>query len=82
MSRAHQPRDHVWAVIRFDSFQTEPESQFTIKEVVWSAELAQTEAERLNRLNAEKGCRYFIQITRLFPPGQSACGCKPDSAAL
>ena len=81
MSGTRKARDHVWAVVRFDSFQTEPENQFTIKEVVWSAELARAEAERLNRLNAGKGSRYFVQLTRLFPPGESAGGCQPEPAA-
>ena len=81
MGRTHEARDHVWAVVRLDPIQTEPEHQFTVKEVVWSAALAEAEAERLNRLNADKDCRYFVQATRLFPAGHSAGDCEPGPAA-
>jgi hypothetical protein len=37
----------------------------TVKEVLLSQERAEVEVERLNKLNSEKGCRYFWQYTRL-----------------
>lgn len=72
MSPSRTPSTHVWAIVRHDSEMTEPEHQFTVKEVVHDPELARLEAERLNRVNAGKPCRYFVQLTRLFAPGTSA----------
>ena len=43
----------------------------TIKEVVLDLEVARREVERLNALNADKGCRYFWQDTHLFLEGGS-----------
>ena len=43
----------------------------TVKEVVLDLGEAEREVERLNRLNASKGCRYFWQHTRLFADGGS-----------
>ncbi len=68
-------------MIRFDPDADAPEDQFTIKEVVWSAELAAAEVERLNHLNAAKGCRYFAQVTRLFPPRAAAGGRTSEHSA-
>jgi hypothetical protein len=68
------PRDRqqVFAVVRFDPEMGEPENQVTVKEIVVSQEIADAEVARLNRLNADKGCVYFSQITRYFPDGSSA----------
>jgi hypothetical protein len=43
----------------------------TIKEIVLSESEARAEVERLNALNAAKGCRYYWQQTRLFSDGGS-----------
>ena len=43
----------------------------TIKEIVLSEDEARAEVERLNALNAPKGCRYYWQQTRLFSTGGS-----------
>ncbi len=40
-------------------------NHFTITKVLWSQDAAQREVQRLNSLNAEKGCRYFMQLTRV-----------------
>jgi hypothetical protein len=60
--------DHVFAVLRIDAedenFSDLP-CAVTVVKVLWSAEAAQAETERLNRLNAQKGCTYLWQITRL-----------------
>jgi hypothetical protein len=40
------------------------EMYITVKEVVWTEEAAEAEVDRLNALNAGKGCRYFLQYTR------------------
>ena len=62
----------VFAVVRFDADMGEPENQIMAKEIVSSQEVADAEVARLNRLNADKGCVYFSQITRYFPDGNSA----------
>ena len=72
MSRTHRAHNEVFAVIRFDPDMGAPEYQVTVKEIVSSAELAAAEVSRLNAVNADKGCQYFWQPTRLFPPGMSA----------
>ena len=43
----------------------------TVKEVVMSIEEAEKEVERLNRVNANKRCRYFFDGTHLFDEGGS-----------
>ena len=45
----------------------EVSTSVTIKKVVASIEVARREVERLNELNADKGCRYYWQHTRLYP---------------
>lgn len=70
----YKPRETVYAVVRYDLGTGEPEHRVTVKEILWTRELAEAEVERLNSLNAEKGCRYFWQATRLYPPGTAAGG--------
>jgi hypothetical protein len=55
----------VYAIIRFDEEFSEIESKITIKKIVFDIEYAKHEVERLNKLNGEKGCKYFWQLTRL-----------------
>ena len=74
MSRHHKPREEVYAVIRFDPGDAEPQNSFTVKEIVRSPEIAAAEVDRLTALNAAKGCVYFWQMTRLFGPGEAAGG--------
>jgi hypothetical protein len=62
----------VYAVIRFDPDMASLEQQVTVKEIVTSLAVAEAEVARLNGLNADKGCRYVWQATRLFAPGVSA----------
>ena len=71
-SEARPPSQHVYAIIRFDRFSETPELSFTVKEVVATPEIAESEVKRLNELNADKNCTYFWQTTRLFPPGTAA----------
>ena len=64
MRKKHQ----VFAVLRVDDFQgadTPVETKVTVKQVVSTQQIAEREVERLRRLNAEKGCRYWWQATRL-----------------
>jgi hypothetical protein len=73
---ARPPSQHVYAIIRFDRFSELSELSFTVKEVVATREIAESEVKRLNEVNAEKDCTYFWQVTRLFPPGTAAGNCK------
>jgi hypothetical protein len=61
--------DHVYAIIRLDwpalSGVAPDKNLITVKKVVRSQEEAEREVHRLNKLNADKGCQYFYQITRL-----------------
>jgi hypothetical protein len=61
-------RTHVYAIVRYDEFQggeTPIENRVTVTRVVYEETTARAEVARLNALNAEKGCRYFWQTTRL-----------------
>lgn len=64
--------EHVYAIVRFDRFADTPENSFTMKEIVRSQAIAESEVNRLNEVNADKDCMYFWQTTRLFPSGSSA----------
>jgi hypothetical protein len=73
MGRNSPPREQVWVVIRDDGSVDGPghEHHITVKEIVRSREVALAEVDRLNHLNAEKGCWYFCQMSRLFAEGES-----------
>ena len=72
VSRTHKEREQFWAVVRFDEGVGDPTHAFTVKEIVRDQELAESEAARLNAVNADKGCRYWATPTRLFPEGSAA----------
>jgi hypothetical protein len=55
----------AYAIIRVDLDMNDDESRFTVKRIVWSEDLAETEVRRLSELNADKRCRYFSQYTRV-----------------
>lgn len=78
----YKPREAVYAVIRYDFGTGDPVLRVTAKEILWTRELAEAEVERLNHLNAEKGCRYFWQATRLYPPGTAAGGAEEADRAI
>ena len=62
----------VFAVIRIDEFMTGTavaDNGITIKEIVPTQQTAESEVERLNQLNKDKGCRYFWQATRMVECG-------------
>ncbi len=69
-----RPNTPVFAVVRLDysfadlslSGGATPQAavEVTVKEIVTTREAAEAEVERLNKLNGEKGCRYFWQQTR------------------
>ena len=69
---ARPPSEHVYAIVRFDRFVQSSEDSFTVKEIVGTRAIAESEVKRLNEVNAEKDCTYFWQTTRLFPLGSSA----------
>ena len=62
----------VFAVIRVDSEIASLEDAITVKEILSNANEAEIEVERLNKLNATKGARYFFQATRYFPNGRKS----------
>jgi hypothetical protein len=58
-----------YAVIRLDLDRIySDEDRYTVKRIVWTEDQAAAEVERLNRLNADKNCRYFWQYTRVDKP--------------
>lgn len=66
-----KPQKQVYAVLRYDDFQssaTSIENRISVVRVVLDEETAKEEVQRLNDLNSEKGCRYFWQATRLAVP--------------
>lgn len=46
-------------------------THITIKEVLPTEDKANAEVERLNKLNADKGVRYFFQNARYYPTGRT-----------
>lgn len=59
---------HVYAIVRYetDADQATPiEIRVTVKKIVTDAHHAEREVQRLNDLNKDKGCYYFMQVTRL-----------------
>ena len=59
-------RQQVFAILRFEN-DASGEHSVTVKEILWDLETADAEVRRLNSLNADKGCRYVWQATRLKP---------------
>jgi hypothetical protein len=56
-----------FAIIRIDLDVPKDEDRVSVKCVVRTEEVAMSEVERLNRVNADKSCRYFWQYTRVEP---------------
>jgi hypothetical protein len=58
----------VYAILRVDAHPHEhgPFSRrVTVKKIVLNEAYAVAEAERLNLMNASKGCTYIVQLTEL-----------------
>lgn len=58
----------AWAILRVDTAHAKntPFSRLvTVKKVVLTEAYALAEVERLNSLNASKGCQYIAQLTEL-----------------
>jgi len=77
---ARKPSEHVYAVIRFDRHMQSWENAFTVKEIVRTQDIAESEVKRLNELNADKDCLYFWQTTRLFSSGTAAGNRRGETA--
>ena len=68
-----RPNTPAYAVVRLDCFLVDDgavdaarlERAVTVKEVLLDQAQGEAEVERLNKLNADKQCRYFCQYTRL-----------------
>ena len=61
----HKP---AYAILRVDTTHAKntPFSRVvTVKKVVLSEQYAKAEVERLNLMNASKGCQYIAQLTEL-----------------
>jgi hypothetical protein len=61
----HKP---AYAILRVDTThgKNRPFSRaVTVKKVVLSEQYARAEVERLNLMNAAKGCQYVAQVTEL-----------------
>jgi len=58
---------HIYAILRYetDAGENVPiDLRVTVKKVVVDPQFADQEVKRLNELNKDKGCHYFVQITR------------------
>jgi hypothetical protein len=69
-------KDHeqCFAILRIDESSRREvalENVVTVKLVTWQLDVANVEAERLNKLNADKGCRYVVVTTRARPRPKS-----------
>ena len=58
--------DECYAVLRADVDERDVpiENRITVKVITWDLDDAKREVERLNGLNASRGCRYYWQTTR------------------
>lgn len=66
--KKHSKLVHVFAIIRVETSGDHSwEHRVTVTKIVKDEERANQEVERLNELNAEKGCLYFSQVTRMEP---------------
>jgi hypothetical protein len=74
-----RPNTPAYAVVRLDYFQIDGgavdvarlERAISVKEVLLDQARAEAEVERLNKLNADKQCRYFCQCTRLVSSNEA-----------
>jgi hypothetical protein len=61
---------HGFAIVRVDDYfgpETPAERRVTVKKIVFDPDEAEREVERLNKLQAADGSRYFLQVTRVEP---------------
>ena len=68
MTSIQKQMRHVYAIVRVDqSDYPHPLAGITVKKIVQSEERPEREVRRLNEINADKNCDYFVQLTRLEP---------------
>jgi hypothetical protein len=67
-----QTESHIskaaYAIVRVDQFHSEETplvERITVKKIVFSKQLAESEVDRLTRINRDKGCTYFVTSTRI-----------------
>ena len=60
----------VYAILRVELDVAQPDLAVAVTEVLPTPEEAEAEVQRLNRLNADKKCRYVWRATRFFPDGR------------
>jgi hypothetical protein len=63
--KPHSRYEHVYAIVRADLplDQGVPENSISVVKVMCSRQMADQEAVRLNDVNKEKACRYFVNTT-------------------
>jgi hypothetical protein len=59
---------HIFVVLRRDDYIADPIEAVTATKAYLSLREANAEVDRLNRLNADKNCLYFVLVARLQPP--------------
>jgi len=66
--KQHAKYPHGYAIVRIDRVVSEnqPEDSVAVVKVFSSRIAAEKDAARLNGVNAEKGCRYFVYVTRMI----------------
>lgn len=57
--------DVGYAVLRIDSYKHADVDRIKVVRVFWAAADAEAEVARLMKLNADKGCTYLWQHTRI-----------------
>jgi len=60
----------VYAILRLELDVAQPDLAVAVTAVLPTPEEAELEVQRLNRLNADKKCRYVWRVTRFFPDGR------------
>jgi hypothetical protein len=66
-NRPNRKHRHAYAVVRIDIpiCESQPEDSFAVVKVFSSEEIADEETARLNKINADKGSKYFTFIIRM-----------------
>lgn len=78
-------RAPVYAIVRVETDTdsgTPWENRVSVVRVVADPQFADAEVERLNALNAHRGCRYFKQLTRFENPPVDAPLATPAAPRL
>ena len=66
MEQPNKTYMHVFPILRFDLpvSQEDPQNSVMVVKVFSSRESAEKDAERLNRINADKSSKYVVYISR------------------